>query len=91
LIEEQPEVNGALAVNVPKQFSFAMQNVPIFAVALPQNMTAAQRDVEMNFRILYQASVNLESSDINQLLLNLELLAFGFSWFARVCAVYLTC
>jgi hypothetical protein len=80
-------VVGVSAVAVPQKMVSSMDTIPIFAVDLPANLTPAQKEVEMSIRILYRASVNLESSDVNQILLNLELLAFSFAWFGQVCDV----
>lgn len=63
----------------------------IFAVHPPENMTSAQKHVEINLRMLHRATVNQQSAEINQILLNMELLAFSFSWFAKVRFMILMC
>jgi hypothetical protein len=56
-----------------------------FAVDFPTNMTPAQKDVCSSFQILLRATNHHQSSELNQVLLNMELLAFSFGWFAQVC------
>src|SRR5208283_335908 len=55
-----------------------------FAVEFPSNMTPAQKDVSSSFQILLRATHHHQSAELNQVLLNMELLAFSFRWFAQV-------
>ena len=65
------------------------QSLSIFAVNLPENMSSAQKYIKNNLCILHRATINQKSVEINQILLNMELLAFSFSWFAKVCFLFL--
>jgi hypothetical protein len=85
ITEHAQEVDGVSAVALQQKLPSSMDSIPIFAVALPENLTPAQKELEMSLRMLYRASVNIESSEINQILLNMELLAYAFAWFGQVC------
>jgi hypothetical protein len=70
--------SGSLAMQL------STQDPPIFACELPTEMTPAQREAQATFSMLYRATVNQELSVINQVLLNIELLAFAFIWYSQV-------
>jgi hypothetical protein len=82
ITEHAQAVDGVSAVALQQQLS---SSIPIFAVTLPENLTPAQKEVETSLRMLYRATANFESSEINQILLNMELLAYAFTWFGQVC------
>jgi hypothetical protein len=77
----QPTVPNMPLANIPP----AVEPSRIFAVTLPSNMTVSQQEVETNCRMLYRATVSMQSSQVSQILLNLELMAFGIRWFGQVC------
>lgn len=47
-------------------------------------MTSAQKEVSSKFNMLHRASAHINSAGLNQLLSNMEILAFGISWFGLV-------
>jgi hypothetical protein len=64
----------------------APPSYPLFAKDIPSSsMTPTQKEVDSTFKMLYRATNHQQSAEINEVLLNMELLAFGFTWFAQVC------
>jgi hypothetical protein len=58
---------------------------PIFAMNIPSTeMTPSQKDLTTTFKMLYRATINQQSAEVNEVLLNMELLAFSITWFGQV-------
>jgi hypothetical protein len=56
----------------------------IFKNDIPLDLTQAQKEVSSKFNMLHRASTHINSAGLNQLLSNMEILAFRISWFSLV-------
>jgi hypothetical protein len=58
---------------------------PIFVMNIPSTeMTPSQKDLTTTFKMLYHATINQQSAEVNEVPLNMELLAFLITWFGQV-------
>jgi hypothetical protein len=59
----------------------------IFSVDLPAQPSRDQNDVYVKMGMLRRATSHINSATLNQILTNMEILAFGISWFGLVRSV----
>jgi hypothetical protein len=56
----------------------------VFSVDLPMQLSRDQADVYSKVSMLKRAVGHINSAELNQTLTNMEVLAFGISWFGLV-------
>jgi hypothetical protein len=60
----------------------------IFKGDVPMQMTTVQNELRHKFNMLCRASAHINSAGLNSILSNMEILAFGISWFGLVSGMF---
>jgi hypothetical protein len=64
--------------------SFPPASDAIFARLVLKALTPTQREIASSLHMLHRTTQHQHSAEINQVLLNMELLAFALVWFSQV-------
>ena len=64
-------------------------DVSVFSVDLPVQLSRDQSELYSKVSMLKRAAMHINSAQLNQMLTNMELLAFGIGWFGLVCPLFL--